>query len=89
MNQSFFKTAGAVETNARIRFIPDETGVYQPYELLCFSRPVFVPDGWETAGYRVGKKSAVDDLIDAAGTITKRLSASSAFGSTTESVGTI
>ena len=66
MNQSFFKTAGAVETNARIRFIPDETGVYQPYELLCFSRPVFVPDGWETAGYRVEKKSAVDDLIDAA-----------------------
>ena len=62
MEQSFFKTAGAVETNARMRWIPDESGEYKPYELLCFSRPVFVPDGWERVGMKQ-KKSVVDDLI--------------------------
>lgn len=38
-----------VKKNARIRYIPDENGIYKPYELLCFSDATFIPRGFEKA----------------------------------------
>ena len=53
-----------VKTNARIRYIPDENGVYQPYEMLVFPSSTFVPDGWELAGD--GKQNRAAVTIDEA-----------------------
>lgn len=64
MNSSFFKSAGAVETNARMRWIPDEMGVFKPYEVVCFSRPVFVPPGWESTSHGARRKSVIDEMVD-------------------------
>ena len=59
------RTAEEVFCNARIRYLPDETGVYRPYELVCFSRNSFKEPGWE-APPQPKKKSKVDEIFDAA-----------------------
>lgn len=33
--------------NGRIKFLPDENGVFRPYELLCFEKSVFLRPGYE------------------------------------------
>ncbi len=50
-------------TNARVRFLPDDNGVYQPYELLAFPRNTFVPDGWESSFGTPSKKVDCHDLV--------------------------
>lgn len=63
MNFDFLKTSGALLTNARIRWLPDCFGVYQPYEIVAFDRPVFVPAGWERTGCN-SDNSYNDDIIE-------------------------
>ncbi len=63
----FTHTAGEVVTNARIRWLPDESGEFRPYEMLVFDRPTFVPPGWERTGHSgKGKlhKYSVEDLCN-------------------------
>lgn len=38
-----------IATNGRIRYLPDENGVYKPYELLAFSKRSFIPPGYESS----------------------------------------
>ncbi|MGN1122288.1 MAG: hypothetical protein ACI4RV_07965 [Eubacteriales bacterium] len=62
MNQNYRKSADEVKTNARIRWLPDANGVYQPYELVAFERPTFLPDGWETSGGKKPRSVVADEL---------------------------
>jgi hypothetical protein len=34
-------------TNARIKYLPDDNGVYHPKSMTVFDRPIFKRDGWE------------------------------------------
>lgn len=56
------KAVAADETrcNGRIRYLPDDEGVYRPYELVCFNRDSFKEDGWEVSGGKPKKKSTVE-----------------------------
>ena len=51
-----------ISTNARVRYLPDEDGVYRPYELVCFPRRTFIPPGWESSENRPKKSSSSDDI---------------------------
>lgn len=48
-------SADEVKVNARIRYLPDESGDFKPYELLVFSKRTFVPPGWEASGNKKNK----------------------------------
>ena len=54
-------SADDVKVNARIRYLPDESGVFRPYELLVFSKRTFLPSGWE-ASSRYGSHKRDDDI---------------------------
>lgn len=45
-----------VFTNARIKYLPDDNGVYLPYEVTCFNKAIYKKSGWETNS----KKSKIE-----------------------------
>ena len=53
-----------ISTNARIRYLPDENGVYQPYELLAFSKRSFILPGYESSGNKPKAKEDSKLLFD-------------------------
>lgn len=40
---------GDVKTSGRVKYLPDDNGVYYPYELTVCDRLMFKPQGWETS----------------------------------------
>lgn len=56
--------ADEVKVNARIRYLPDESGVYKPYELLAFSKRTFIPPGWESSAGRQKKSEDINEFFD-------------------------
>ena len=57
-------TRDEISTNARIRYLPDENGVYKPYELLAFSKRTFIPSGFESVGCKKVTQSKSENLFD-------------------------
>jgi hypothetical protein len=55
------QNADCLKYNARISYLPDEDGVYRPYELLAFPKRTFIPPGWEASG---DKKKNVDESVN-------------------------
>lgn len=53
-----------VSTNARIRLLPDENGVYRPYEILAFSRKTFLLPGFERSGVAESRKRSNEEFFD-------------------------
>ena len=53
-----------ISTNARIRYLPDESGEYVPYELLCFPSATFIPPGWESSD-KGSKRNREQDFFEA------------------------
>lgn len=63
------RSADELMYNARVRFLPDENGEYQPYELVVFPKRTFLPHGWErvSSGRSTSKHNAeIDSLFDLA-----------------------
>lgn len=57
MNDIFKKLAfDDISSNGRIKYLPDENGIFKPYELLCFNKNTFKASGWE-ATYKKRKKA--------------------------------
>lgn len=56
--------AEEVHSNARIRYLPDEQGVYRPYELVAFNRSSFKLPGWETVTLGGSPKKKPLDLSE-------------------------
>lgn len=52
-----------IKKNVRVRFLPDDSGVYRPYELVAFPGKTFIPPGWESSssGKKNGKSSTDDN----------------------------
>lgn len=61
INPKFFRPEENVKINARIKYMMDDNGEYQPYELCCFDRPVFKDSDWELADFNLGKKKPSSD----------------------------
>lgn len=61
-NANLHQNADFLKFNARIRYLPDEQGVYRPYELLAFPKRTFIPPGWESSD--CGKRKNVDDSVN-------------------------
>lgn len=56
-----FASEDDVKSNARIKYMMDDNGEYQPYELCVFDRAVFKDSEWELADFNVGKKKSSAD----------------------------
>lgn len=38
---------GEIKTTGRVKYLPDDNGIYKPYEITVCDRLMFMPDGWE------------------------------------------
>ena len=57
-----FHSSDEVHSNARLRLLPDEQGVYRPYELVAFNRSSFKKPGWEAVDVGAPPKKPPLDL---------------------------
>lgn len=67
MKQLFQFTSEDVHSNGRLKYIPDENGVYVPHELTAFPKGVYLKPGFElTSGNENLKKRSKGNLIQVA-----------------------
>lgn len=64
-NNNIHRSKDDITYNARVRYLPDDNGVYRPYELITFEKRTFCPKGWEASDK--GKKepllSKSDEIV--------------------------